>query len=73
MEDYIKEIHTITDGDFMLEVNALKENFCLCLQLINNDRKPVELFCKVLEEEGLPYTVSEMTTRYLPDIELPKR
>ena len=27
---------------------------------------------EVLNEEGLPYTVSEMKTRYLPDIELPK-
>jgi hypothetical protein len=73
MDNYIKEVYSLTDGDFMLEVNALKENFCLCFQLINNDCKPMELFCKVLEEEGLPYTVSEMKTRYLPDIELPKR
>ncbi len=72
MEQYINEIHTITDGDFMLEVNALKDRFCLCFQLINKDRKPVDLFCKVLEEEGLPYTLSEMKTRYLPDIELPR-
>lgn len=73
MERYISEIYSITDGDFMLEVNALKDKFCLCFQLINKDRKPVDLFCKVLEEEGLPYSVSEMKTRYLPDIELPKR
>ncbi len=71
MEEYISEIHTITDGDFMLEVNALKDKFCLCFQLINKDRAPVDLFCKVLEEEGLPYTLSEMKTRYLPDIKLP--
>jgi hypothetical protein len=71
MEDYINEVYSITDGDYMLEVNALKDNFCLCFQLINKDHKPVELFCRILEEEGLPYTVSEMKTRYLPDIELP--
>jgi hypothetical protein len=73
MEEYIDEIHTITDGDFMLEANALKDKFCLCFQLINKDRKPVDLFCKVLEEEGIPYSISEMKVRYLPDIELPKR
>ena len=73
MEEYIDEVHTITDGDFMLEANALKDKFCLCFQLINKDRKPVDLFCKVLEEEGLPYSISEMKVRYLPDIELPKR
>lgn len=73
MEEYIDEVHTITDGDFMLEANALKDKFCLCFQLINKDRKPVDLFCKVLEEEGIPYSISEMKVRYLPDIELPKR
>ena len=73
MEDYISEVHTVTDGDFMLEVNALKDKFCLSFQLINKDRRPVDLFCKVLEEEGLPFTVSEMKTRYLPDLELPKK
>ncbi len=72
MEKYITEVYNITDGDFMLEVNALKDKFCLCFQLINKDHKPVELLCKLLEEEGLPYTISEMKTRYLPDIELPK-
>ncbi|WP_026528171.1 hypothetical protein [Butyrivibrio sp. VCD2006] len=71
MTDYIDEVHSITDGDFMLEVNALPDKFCLTFQLINRDRKPLDLFCKVIDEEGLPYTVSEMKTRYLPDIELP--
>lgn len=73
MEEYIDEVHTITDGDFMLEANALKDKFCLCFQLINKDRRPVDLFCEVLEEEGLPYSLSDMKVRYLPDIYLPKR
>ena len=53
MEEYIDEVHTITDGDFMLEANALKDKFCLCFQLINKDRRPVDLFCEVLEEEEI--------------------
>ncbi len=72
MAEYITEVHTITDGDFMLEMNSLPDKFCLTFQLINKDRKPVDLFCKVFEEEGLPYTLSEMKKRYLPDIQLPK-
>lgn len=72
MTDHITEVHSITDGDFMLEINSLPDKFCLTFQLINKDRKPVDLFCKVLEKEGLPYTISEMKTRYLPDLKLPK-
>ncbi len=71
MDAHIRGFYTITDGDLMLEVNALKDKFCIAFQLINKDRKPLELFCELLEQEGLPYRVSERHTRYLPRIKLP--
>ena len=71
MDVHIKGFYTITDGDLMLELNALKEKFCITFQLINKDRKPLELFCKLLEQEGVPYSVSECYTRYMPEIKLP--
>lgn len=71
MEEHITGFYTITDGDLMLEVNALKDKFCISFQLINRDRKPLELFCGLLEEEGVPYSVSERYTRYMPKIQLP--
>ena len=71
MEEHIKGFYTITDGDLMLEVNAINNKFCITFQLINKDPKPLELFCKVLEEEGVPYSVSERYTRYMPKIKLP--
>ncbi len=71
MEEHIKGFYTITDGDLMLEVNAINNKFCITFQLINKDPKPLELFCKVLEEEGIPYSVSERYTRYMPKIKLP--
>lgn len=46
--------NTITDGDLMLEVNALKDKFCITFQLINKDRKPLDLFCEVLDQEKIP-------------------
>ena len=71
MDAHIKGIYSITDGDLMVEVNALKDTFCLTFQLINKDPKPLNLFCEVLDQEGIPYSVSERYTRYLPKIELP--
>ena len=71
MDAHIKGFYSITDGDLMIEVNALKDCFCITFQLVNKDRKPLELFCEVLEQEGIPYSVSEMYTRYLPKIRLP--
>lgn len=71
MGEHILGFYTITDGDLMLEVNALKDAFCITFQLVNKDRKPLDLFCEVLKQEHIPYSVSERYTRYMPKIELP--
>ena len=71
MDAHIRGFYTITDGDLMLEVNALKDKFCITYQLINKDPRPLELFCDLLKEEGVPYSVSERYTRFLPKIKLP--
>lgn len=71
MDAHIKGFYTITDGDLMIELNATTETLCITYQLVNKDRKPLELFCEVLKEEGVPYTVSERYTRYMPKIKLP--
>ena len=72
MDAHIRGVYTITDGDLMLEVNALKEAFCITFQLINKDCRPLELFCEVLEQEGIPYEVSDQYVRYMPKIKLPE-
>ena len=71
MDAHIQGFYTITDGDLMIELNALSDKFCITYQLIDKDRKPLDLFCKLLKREGLPYTVSEMQTRYMPKIKFP--
>ncbi len=71
MAVHIKGFYTITDGDLMLEVNALPDTLCITFQLVNKDRKPLALFCELLEQEGVPYSVSKRYTRYMPKIQLP--
>lgn len=71
MQQHIRDVYTISDGDLMLEVNALDDHFCIAFQLFNTDERPLKLFCQVLEQEQIPYTVSERLTRYLPKIQLP--
>lgn len=72
MDQHIKGLYTITDGDLILELNALKDKFCIAFQLYGKNRKPLEHFCEILDGEKIPYTVSDRYTRYLPKIELPK-
>jgi hypothetical protein len=71
MQQHIRDVYTISDGDLMLEVNALDDHFCIAFQLFSTDERPLKLFCQVLEQEQIPYTVSERLTRYLPKIQLP--
>ncbi len=71
MEEHIKGFYTITDGDLMLELNALKDKFCICFQLIDKDKAPLNKFLEILDGENIPYTVSERQTRYLPRINFP--
>ena len=71
MEGHICDVYTITDGDLILEVNALKDCFCIAFQVFNKDERPFQLFCQVLDEEGIPHTETTMLTRYIPKIQLP--
>lgn len=72
MDQHIKGLYTITDGDLMLEVNALTDKFCIAFQVIDKKREPLDLFCEILDGENIPYTVSERFARYMPKIELPE-
>ena len=72
MDRHIKGLYTITDGDLMLELNALSDKFCITFQLVDKKRAPLERFCEILDQEGVPYKVSDRYTRRLPKIELPK-
>ena len=71
MRAHIQGFYTITDGDLMLEVNALEDAFCITFQVVNKDQKPLDLFCEALKQENIPYTVSDRYTRYMPRIKLP--
>ncbi len=71
MERHIKGIYNITDGDLMMEVNALEDKMCICFQLANKDRKPLELFLDVLNDAGIKYKVSDRMAKFMPRIKLP--
>lgn len=72
MGQHIKSLYTIADGDLVLELNALPDKFCLTFHLYGKNREPLTRFCEILDQEGIPYTVSDRYTRYMPKIELPQ-
>ncbi|MBQ6344000.1 MAG: hypothetical protein IJI41_12805 [Anaerolineaceae bacterium] len=72
LAEYIEAVYSITDGHLMLEVNSLPEKFCISFEVFNNsDRKYLDAFLQVMDEEGIPYTVGEAEKTNLPGIQLP--
>ncbi len=72
MQQHIKSVYNITDGDLMLEVNAIDDKFFISFQLIDKNKKPLTLFLDILKTENIPFTVSERKPRHLPSIKLPE-
>ena len=71
MDQHIKGLYSLTDGDLMIEVNALKDKFFITFQVIDKKSEPLDMFCEILDGEKIPYKVSERLVRKLPKIELP--
>jgi hypothetical protein len=68
---YIVGVYSLTFGHVMLEINATEENFCISFQTVHQHERYVDAFLRVLDEEGLSYTVGEFENRKLPEIILP--
>ena len=49
MAEHIRGVYTITDGDLMLEVNALPDKFCITFQRFTKKADAVNAFCAVLD------------------------
>ena len=70
LSPYVLEMYSLTEGHLMLEVNSVKDTFCIAFQVLNRDERYIEEFLKVLREEGIPYELGEMEESKMPQIEL---
>lgn len=68
---YIQGVFTLTVAHLLLEVNATENDFCISFQTLRKDRKYLDEFLEVMDEEGIAYTVGEYKDRKLPRIILP--
>ena len=65
-------VYSLTEGHLFLEVNAVRDQFCISFQVLNKDTDFVQEFVKVLTEEGIPYELGEMRESRLPQIKIGK-
>ena len=68
---FIRSVYSITEGHVMIEINATEENFCLSFQTLLHHEKYLNPFLKILDEEGVSYTLGKFEDRKLPQIILP--
>ena len=71
LAEYIESVNSITDGHLMLEVNSLPDKFCISFEQFTDDRKYLDAFLQVLDEEGISCTVGAAEPTGLPGIQLP--
>ena len=68
---FIQGVFTLTFGHIMIEINATEDAFCLSFQTVRKDRKYLDAFLKILEEEGIACQVGTIEDRKIPGIVLP--
>ena len=66
MIEYIDRVHIITDAHLLFEILEVGDNFCISLMQMNKKTKYMDSFCKILEEEKIPYKVLGMFKNHLP-------
>lgn len=70
MSPYIQAMYPITEGHLMIEIISFEDVFCISFMALGNDKKYIEGFLNVLDEEGIPYQVGEKRLRNLPTVKL---
>ncbi len=71
LADYMESVNSITDGHLMLEINSLPDKFCISFEQFTDDKKYLDAFLQVLDEEGISYTAGDAKPTRLPGIQLP--
>ena len=71
LEPFIEGVYSLTIAHLMCEVNANEKDFFVSFHTVRKDGKYLKEFLEVLDEEGVGYTVGELTERRLPTTVLP--
>ena len=66
MTEYVERAYVITDAHLLFEILDVGENFCISLMQMNKNTKYLKHFCRILEEEGIPYKVLGRFKNHLP-------
>ena len=66
MTEYVDRVHAITDAHLLLEILDVGDNFCISLMQMTRTKKYINSFCRILEEEKIPYKIHGVFKNHLP-------
>ena len=66
MTQYVERAHIITDAHLLFEILDVGDNFCISLMQMNKTKKYMDYFCRILDEENIPYKILGMYKNHLP-------
>ena len=66
MTEYVERAHVITDAHLLFEILDVGENFCISFMQMNKKTAYMDEFCKILDEEKIPYKVIGVFKNHLP-------
>ena len=66
MTEYVERAHIITDAHLLFEILDVGDRFCISLMQMNKKKKYMNSFCRILEEENIPYKVHGIFNNHLP-------
>ena len=70
LKPYICAVHAISEGHLMLEMIPVGNKFCISFYQVISDRKYIDAFCALLDQEGIACEVSGPFMKNLPCVEL---
>ena len=70
LSEFVTAAYPITEGHLMLEIATASDEFCISFETLARSDKYLTEFLRVLQEEGIPYTVGKTEKSNLPRIKL---
>ena len=66
MTDYVERAHIITDAHLLFELLDVGDRICVTFMQMNKSSKYINQFCKILDEENIPYRMHGQFKNHLP-------
>lgn len=66
MTEYMERVHIVTDAHLLFEILDVGDKFCITLMQMTRNKKYMDCFCQILDEEKIAYKIHGVYKNQLP-------